>query len=33
MAQDDINYMQITKEGLVSVAWENTVSDHGSDTS
>ena len=29
MAQDKINYMQNTKEGLVSVAWENIVSAHG----
>ena len=30
--QEKINYLQNTKEELVSVAWENIVSDHGSVT-
>ena len=29
MAQDDINYLQNTKEGLLSFSWENIVSAHG----
>ena len=32
IAQDKINYMDNTKEGLVSVSWDNIVSDHESDT-
>ena len=32
IAQDEINYLHNTKEVLVSVDWENIVSDHVADT-
>ena len=32
MAQEEINYLHNTKEGLVSASRENIISDHGSAT-
>ena len=32
MAQENIKYLHNKKEVLVSVAWENIVSDHGAAT-
>ena len=33
MAQENMNYLYNTKEVLVSVSWDNIVSDHGVATS